>query len=465
VSLDRIDARFLLPRRPRTALVLGDLPHWRAGLPQADIKVVERGRPADLAVASHAFTREAVASGCPLLLVEGGRVGGATFFAVPRAASARLLLPLRKPQVARYALRRFEGPTAPATRLRNAIAAAAVGRGLVPGRFVVGVGGTAGPPFILRAAAETGAVPADPDWFMSAGQGDALSRGVFVLFVRGEERPTSVIKFARVTGYAEPFERDERGLELVRRAGEAVAAHAPELTARFAAEEIECSVERAAVGERLYAVLQEPTPRAAREQLVDAVAEWLIDVEVATRSQGAGPDIEHLASEWDVGAEELRLPDGIPRVLQHNDPGTWNVVVDGSDFTLLDWEDAEPDGLPLGDLWYFLGDALAHLDGVATEARADYFVRLFRGELPASQLVFARTRLAVERLGVPEEAVGKLATLCWLRHGSADRERRLAASELEGTALAPLDFAELTRRWLTEPGLGPRWNSWAQPRT
>jgi hypothetical protein len=464
VSLDRIDARFLLPRRARSALVLGDLPHWRAGLPQAGVRVVDRGQPADLAVTSRAHAREAVAARCPMTLVEGGRAGGRPFFAVPRAASPRLLVPVRRPEIARYALRRFEAPSKRALRLRNEIAARAVGLGLVPGRFVVGVGGAAGSPFVLRAAEEAGAVPAEADWFLAAGQGDALSRGVFVLFPPRDARPTHVVKFARVTGYAEPFERDERGLELVRRAGSVVAAHAPELGARFTAEEIECSVERAAVGERLFAVLQGGAPPAVREALVDTIAEWLIEVAVVTRTPATTSNAEGFAREWDVDPAELVLPEGTPGSLQHNDLGSWNVVVDGTRFTLLDWEDAQPDGLPPGDLWYFLADALAHLDGVATTARADHFVRLFRGELPASQLLFARTRQAVERLELPEQAVGRMATLCWLRHGSADRERRRAAAELGGTTLAPIDFAELTHRWLTEPGLGPRWNLWAQPR-
>lgn len=465
MSLDRIDARFLLPRRARTAVVLGDLPHWRAGLPQAGVQIVERGEPADLVVTSYAHTHETGALGYPMTLVEGGRADGYVFFAVPRAASARLLLPLRKPQVARYALRRFEAPTARTTRLRNQIAATAVGRGLAPTRFLVGIGKAAGSPFVLSAADETGAVPPQADWFMAAGQGDALSRGVFVLFPPGAEQPTHVVKFARVTGYAEPFERDERGLKLVRRAGPVVAGHAPALGARFTAEEVECSVESAAVGERLFAVLQGGAPRATREQLVDTIADWLTEVAVATRTPRTAADTELLARGWGVDIAELQLPEGIPGALQHNDPGSWNVVVDGPSFTLLDWEDAEPEGIPLGDLLYFLADALAHVDGVATAARADYFVRLFRGELPASQLLFGRTREAVERLELPEEAVGRMATICWLRHGSSDRERRHAAAELEGTALAPLDFAELTHRWLAEPGLGPRWDRWAQSRT
>jgi hypothetical protein len=284
-----------------------------------------------------------------------------------------------------------------------------------------------------------------------------------MLFPPAHESPTHVVKFARVAGHAAPFSRDERGLNLVRLAGPTVAAHAPTLLGRFAVAGIECSIESAAVGERLFAVLRR---HGGGAELIGAIAAWLIDLQTATAANPAelGPErgrAEELAGAWNVARDGIRLPPEVRPVLQHNDPGSWNVVVDGRDFTLMDWEDAEEHGFPLVDLWYFLADAIAHLDGIEPAGRADHFVRLFRGELASSRLLFEWTRRAVERLAVPTEAVGSLATLGWLRHGTADRARREAAAAIDESQKPPIDFGELTERWLTEPGLGPGWNSWA----
>ena len=174
---------------------------------------------------------------------------------------------------------------------------------------------------------------------------------------------------------------------------------------------------------------------------------------------------EQLGKAWGLDRDSLPLTVDICAVLQHNDPGSWNVVVDGQDFTLLDWEDAVQHGFPLVDLWYFLADAIAHLDGVEPAGRAGHFTQLFRGELASSGLLFAWTRRAVAELHIPVAAVGPLATFCWLRHGSADRDRRQASAGMTGSRQAPVDFSAFAERWLTEPGLGPRWDRWAQPAT
>ena len=112
--------------------------------------------------------------------------------------------------------------------------------------------------------------------------------------------------------------------------------------------------------------------------------------------------------------------------MQHNDLGPWNIISEGgSEFIAVDWESANPSGLPLWDLWYFLAHALRLLDG---EDAADdtAFSRLFRGGAPSSPELFRWTRTAVEALEIPPDAVGRLATLCWLHHGLS-REARSAA--------------------------------------
>ena len=65
-------------------------------------------------------------------------------------------------------------------------------------------------------------------------------------------------------------------------------------------------------------------------------------------------DTDHVAF---LTAQARRLRDAapaLPLVFQHGDPGPWNLVVraDGR-LAFLDWEAAEPDGMPLWDLFHF----------------------------------------------------------------------------------------------------------------
>ena len=72
---------------------------------------------------------------------------------------------------------------------RNQVAAAALGRGLVPRGMRVAVGCRhPGSPYLVAAARDLG-VPADPEWFLALGDGDALQRGTFHVFAPGAAAP------------------------------------------------------------------------------------------------------------------------------------------------------------------------------------------------------------------------------------------------------------------------------------
>ena len=324
-------------------------------------------------------------------------------------------------------------------------------------------------PFLVAAAAERFALDPDADWFVVCGQGDELSRGLFVLFARHARRPSWVVKFSRARGYSEPFERDEAALATVAAAGGSVAQRAPSFLGRFETAGFQASVETAAVGSRLTGLLQSVAPRSKKLSAIDAVAAWLVRVAVETK-RGAGSaaaEAERLRREvlpkWETVADGAVLDgiDTLPGVLQHNDLGAWNVVVDrDGDFTAVDWESASACGLPLWDLWYFLADALVQLDGYA-DGQVSAFARLFRGEARSSQVLFRWTRAAVDALGIPEHVVGCLATLCWLHHGlSASTRADSLARHAGGAAATAWAAAGYPEAWLGEAALGLGWSRW-----
>jgi hypothetical protein len=316
-------------------------------------------------------------------------------------------------------------------------------------------------------------VPSDSSWFLTFGQGDALSRNAFQLFLPGSDRPEWVLKFARVAGYSERFDNDERGLELARASGDLIAGHVPRLVGRFDVDGVHASLETAAPGRRLRDVLLTPGDRTAKLQLIQQIAGWILELGRLTRgsSEALDAELRRLRTEVVAKSSELgaraELVDELPSlaaVAQHNDLGTWNVVADDGDFVVVDWENVRQAALPLWDLIYFLGDAFVLLDeseASAPERLPERMARLFAGEAPSSPLLFSWVRRAAEMAGVPAEGVGPLATLCWLSHS-------LSASvhNIDIATFTPRDpprmhgLEGIARAWMAHPGLGPTWSVW-----
>jgi hypothetical protein len=116
----------------------------------------------------------------------------------------------------------------------------------------------------------------------------------------------------------------------------------------------------------------------------------------------------------------------------------------------------------LWDLLYFLVDVLPQLDGArSARERAELAIRLLRGEAPSSPVLFGWIRRAVEETAVPDQAVGPVATLCWLHHGLSHSDRSARAEGVEEGSAAQLPPVErIAPEWLADPTLGPGWSRW-----
>jgi hypothetical protein len=471
VSLRSADLRFLLPHPPRTAFVASGLESWRAGLEQAGVEIVE-GR-ADLAVVrAQDSPPEAEAI---VVLGRGGRKAlrgrdhVRRYAALPGPREPHLVVPVDRPAVGSYAIRHWTVPDSVLLRRRNDLARIAIALGAFPDLpRSIAVAAPERAPFVVAAAAELG-VPADVDWFLTLGEGDALTRAVFQLFRRGEREPEWVLKLSRVRGYTTPFDRDERGLRLAAEAGAVVAAHAPRLLGRFEVEGLPCSLESAAAGPRLTYVLQRRGSRARKLRAIDAVAAWTVEVAKATAAPAEALLDERRRLEEDVLPQYPQVPPDLvsrlpplPAVLQHNDLGCWNVVVGTNGFTAVDWESAKRHGFPLWDLLYFLVDALVHLDRAWQLGRREaHAAQLLLGRTPSSEVLFRWVREAVAALELPAEAVGPVVTLGWLHHGLSPVARDAASTALAPGLRSDGTFAEwMTQVWLGTEGLGPGWSSW-----
>jgi hypothetical protein len=481
VSLRRIDARFLLPHPVRSAAVLPGVLGWREELERAGIAVVANGAAdgLDLVVAPPERSREALSLLPASVILEGRSarkldargLESRSYLPLPGHAEPLVYVPLGRPGPARYAVAHWAFADRHWKRLRNRLLGTLVARDLLPPlRPLVSVATPPGQaPFLVRAAFECG-VPEGALPLLLAGQGDDYSRGAFLLFEPRATQPSWALKFGRLPVRLPSFEREERGLGLAQAAGQVVAAHAPRRLAGFEAAGLQCTLETAASGKPLLALLRASPSRREKERAVRRVCGWLVEV---ARSTVAAAETLHaerrrLALEvlprWGLSGE---IADGlleVPAVLQHNDVGSWNVIVRGDEFTVLDWEDAVRHGLPLWDLLYFLADAAAHLERLGAPAdRPAHFERLFLGELASSGLVFGWTRRMVEALGIPSATVGRIATLCWLHHGLAGERRAATTPGPAPQEDVPHDVLKrMAERWLRHPGLGPGWRRWQE---
>ena len=274
----------------------------------------------------------------------------------------------------------------------------------------------ASPPYVVAAALQLLEPESSVDWLLVCGQSDDLGRAAFLLFPQGEPRPHWIVKFVRVPSYPEPIDRDERALQpwpkpvarlpLTRRASSAGSKRAGwPPRSRPPRWDVACRpfwAPPAPVRRRRGSWARWRTGLSAlvsRRVMTAPGRSWS---DSATRSSPPGPPLP----------TTCYTVSGLPAVLQHNDLGPWNIISEGgSEFIAVDWESANPSGLPLWDLWYFLAHALRLVDG---EDAADdiAFSRLFRGEAASSPELFRWTRTAVEALDIPPDAVGRLATLC-----------------------------------------------------
>jgi hypothetical protein len=121
----------------------------------------------------------------------------------------------------------------------------------------------------------------------------------------------------------------------------------------------------------------------------------------------------------------------LPLVCEHRDFGPWNLVLpaDGG-LGVLDWEGAEPRGLPGLDLLYFHAYCSFFLDDALRTGRfrASYRRLLDPGTLQGGVLGEALA-LYAERTGVSAEALDALRLLVWPLHARSEHRRLMADAE------------------------------------
>lgn len=461
------DLRLVLPRSPARVAVDPSEPEWARAVAELGIAAAPSDDP-DLVV-----TPDPRGSGAPMALSAGRasrRALRAAGYAVerilvrPGPEGPRLALPLGNPVAARLAFSTQRPSEHGLPAARRTAARLGAGLGVAPGVSITTLATRIpGPPFPIAAASIHGA-DATGGWVAWFGDGDDIQRVVLHAIPAGATAPTTIVKVGRVPGYRAAFDADAAGLALLAEHAPGAAARAPRILGRFEVADLAASVETAAHGPTLNLVLDADGDRALAH--VDRILAWIIELGVGSRgARGAlRPELDRLAadviSSYDGIDASLDGPLLAPLadlspVLAHRDPGSWNIAVDGTDFTVLDWESAAFPSIPLWDTAYLLADACSSVDGPASiDRKVSRIIALFAGEHRLSGFAFERLRTAATALEVPEDAIGPAVITGWLHHGRSRASRAVRAGRLP---VAEGLINRVAARWLEDPALGLAW--------
>jgi hypothetical protein len=149
-----------------------------------------------------------------------------------------------------------------------------------------------------------------------------------------------------------------------------------------------------------------------------------------------------------------------PIVFQHGDAGTWNLLVTADErVVFLDWENAEPAGMPLWDLFYLLR---SHAVGVGRKngarRRLAAVERFLFDRSVLSELVVEATTRYVSAIRLDPALVEPLFHLCWMHQAlkeatrfTPDRVRSAHFNRLLAAGLRHRNAATLQRVFSITP--------------
>lgn len=284
--------------------------------------------------------------------------------------------------------------------------------------------------------------PSAPLLLLTGGR-RSINKAVGLAFSAGEPKPSAAVKFARVPEAEPGLEREAR---ILRRLGEERPdlAGVPHLRSKGHRAGRLAVVADVVEGRSLLGLLR---PESFEEQAMQ-VTRLLIDL---ARTEVPGAEwrrrlVEEPLSEFEsqfgavIGEPALasvrdRLAGlgELPPAPEHRDCSPWNIVITpAGEPVLLDWESAEPDGLPALDLIYFLANCAFVLDrAFESGGTRESYARLLD---PAGEHGRVEQRALGEyaaALGIAPEDLRRLRLLCWIVHSRSDY--RHAQLEAGGT--------------------------------
>lgn len=289
-----------------------------------------------------------------------------------------------------------------------------------------------GPPAYLRAiAAERGLDLTDYRWGLWAAGAYSSRKLLFFLFPPGESAPAYLVKMVRDPAFNGRLENEWHALDRLAALGfdDGALPRVP-----FAGHHAGLAVVAETVIEGKP--FREVAGWSAGDPALRAGVEWLTELGRRTATMRAtaaavAEALEQLLAQFraiyrlDPAQEQFLteriaavrvLTTEVPLVFQHGDPGTWNVLVTPrGEAAFLDWESAEPDGMPLWDLFYFLRSYVVSAERASGQHdRLAGFAAHFLNAGGLSDTLVEAVRGYREQVGLDNVTAETLFYTCWL---------------------------------------------------
>lgn len=360
------------------------------------------------------------------------------FRVLRRAGDTLVVVPMAHPVVEAWLRGRgLAGPETPGLgdRMRRRALAMRRGRSALPAPVwgfldLAGQPGLERPPRYLRLLAATGGHDIGAHaWGLSAAGPYRTQKILIPLFAPGARDPETIVKLARHPSVNERLGVELDGLGRLATAGATIRERVP--VVRFSGSHAGLLV----IGESVLDGAPFRAPQMERHPLAADALAWLTELGVRTTTRVApgeaaaalddlvdaylaadGPG-RALAGELRALVERIRRHrDPFPVVVQHGDPGTWNLVAMPSDRTgFLDWENHEARGMPLWDLFYLLRSlAVGSIPRRALERRLGHVERAFLDTSERTPFIVDAVRRYCAQVGVADDLVEPLFHLGWM---------------------------------------------------
>jgi hypothetical protein len=312
---------------------------------------------------------------------------------------------------------------------------------------------------------EAGATSPGWEWLLLSRGPRSISKVIGLVFRQGDRSPRLVAKIARVPEAAAGLLREADALRAIEALRPGGVPGVPRVHRVMRSRQEVTVLETPLIGAPLWSVLRPSRYHALALQATD----WLVDLArdsgraaVASTSRIVGPALDRFSRMFGPVVDDtalrsteemLRDLPPLPVVPEQRDFSPWNVLMmPDRTLAVLDWESAEPEGLPALDLIYFLTYLAFFHDGAM---KSGAFRRSYRAALDASTFTGRVQSECLTRyrssLGLSPEVLRALRVLLWVVHAPSDY-RRLAADAGGEPAAEALQRSLFLQLWHEELG-------------